>query len=320
MTEHELNRRDFVKAGAAGAAAVLLQASGGLAQPRLRVGTRPLGQTGHHVGLFSLGGQATLEKADRQDEAVAIVNRAIDLGVNYIDTAAAYGRGQSQRYIGEVMATRRREVFLASKTHDRSYDGSMRLLEESLQLLQTDHLDLWQIHRLGQADEWDRIRGPGGALRALERARAEDLVRFLGVTGHYDPVVLTQAITDFEFDTILMALNAADPHYLPFTEELLPTAHRKGMGIIAMKIPARGRLFREGGLTSMRDAMHWVLSQPVSTVIVGCDTVAQLEDNVAIAAEFRSLGPAAQARISSLTSGYAREAQFYKKGARHRTG
>ena len=321
MTEHELNRRDFVKVGAAGAASVMLSTKATFADtPGPMMPGRPLGRTGHQVRLFSLGGQATLEKAGRRDEAVALINRAIDLGVNYIDTAAAYGRGVSQTYIGEVMATRRHEVFLASKTHDRTYDGSMRLLEQSLRLLQTDRLDLWQIHRLGREEEWDRIRGSGGALKALEQSKREGLVRFLGVTGHYDPAVLTRAISEYEFDTILMALNSADPHYLPFTEELLPLATRKKMGVIAMKIPARGRLFREGGVRSMKDAMHWVLSQPVSTVIVGCDSIEQLEENVAIAAEFQPLTGAAMRRISALTAGYAKEAQFYKKGARHRSG
>ncbi|NJD11086.1 MAG: aldo/keto reductase, partial [Gemmatimonadetes bacterium] len=109
---------------------------------------RPLGSTGHRVRVFSLGGQATLEQPGRDEEALAIINRALDLGVNYLDTAAAYGRGISQRYLGEVLKTRRREVFLASKTHDRTRDGSLRLLDESLKLLQTAHLDLWQLHNV----------------------------------------------------------------------------------------------------------------------------------------------------------------------------
>ena len=130
MTDRELSRRDFVRVGAAGAASVLLSTKGMAAPgPAGGMAERPFGKTGHRVRLFSLGGQATLEKPGTHDESIAIINRAIDLGVNYIDTAAAYGRGQSQTYIGEVMATRRKEVFLASKTHDRTYDGSMRLLE-----------------------------------------------------------------------------------------------------------------------------------------------------------------------------------------------
>ncbi|NNG17105.1 MAG: aldo/keto reductase, partial [Gemmatimonadales bacterium] len=175
-------------------------------------------------------------------------------------------------------------------------------------------------HRLGRDEEWEQLRRSDGALKALEQAKREGLVRFLGVTGHYDPAVLTRAITEYEFDTILMALNCADPHYLPFTERLLPVANRKNMGVIAKKIPARGRLFREGGLRSMKDAMQWVLTQPVSTVIVGCDSIEQLEENVAIAADFEPLGGPAMRRISALTAGYAKEAQFYKKGTRHRGG
>ena len=110
------------------------------------------------------------------------------------------------------------------------------------------------------------------------------MVRFLGITGHYDPAVLLDGIGRFDFDTILMALNPADPHHLPFATDLLRTANDKQMGIVAMKIPARGRLFREGGLTSMSDAMQWVLTHPVSTVIVGCDTIEQLEEAAAWAA------------------------------------
>jgi len=317
MTDRDLSRRDFVRVGAAGAASVLLNTQGIAAPgPAGGMAERPLGKTGHRVGLFSLGGQATLEKPGTHDESIAIINRAIDLGVNYIDTAAAYGRGQSQTYIGEVMATRRKEVFLASKTHDRTYDGSMRLLEESLRLLRTDHLDTWQIHRLGTDEDLDQILAPDGALKAVEKARHEGMVRFAGVTGHFDPVPLMHAITRYDFDTILMALNASDPHYLPFATELLPLANRKGMGVIAMKIPARGRIFRSGGLTSMKDAMHWVLSQPVSTVIVGCDTVAQLEENVAIATQFQPLGTRELGQVAALTADYAKEAAFFKKGAR----
>jgi len=321
MKDRDLSRRDFVKVGAVGAASVLLtttDASAAGSPPTMA--TRPLGRTGHQVKLFSLGGQATLEKDGTRDESVAIINRAIDLGVNYLDTAAGYGNGISQTYIGEVMATRRDEVYLATKTHDRTYDGSMRLLEESLRLLQTDHLDCWQLHRLGSQEHLDAIFAPDGAIKALEQAKSEGVVRFLGITGHTEPEVLMNAMNQYDFDTVLMALNAADPHYLPFAQDLLPLANQKGMGVIGMKIPARGRIFRDGGLTSMREAMNWVLTQPVSTVIIGCDDVAQLEENVAIATEFQPLNDGQMARISSLTTEYAKEAMWYKRGARERQG
>jgi len=312
MSPHKVSRREFVAVGAAGAAAL------GLSRPPAAIPPmpeRPLGRTGHRVRLFSLGGQATLEQPGTRDESVAIISRALDLGVNYIDTAAAYGRGISQTYIGDVMATRRNEVFLATKTHDRSRDGSLRLLDDSLRRLQTDHLDLWQLHNIRTTDDLDRIFAADGAIEALRRARDDGTTRFLGITGHYDPEVLMDGLGRFDFDTILMALNAADRHHLSFIESVLPLANRQGLGVIGMKVPARGRLFREGGLTTMRDAMHYVLTLPVSTVIVGCDTVGQLEDNVALARQFSPLPPGELARIEALTAGYAADAAFFKRGA-----
>lgn len=321
MSDSNLSRRDFVKVGAAGAAGMALGGGLGTVEKESAekvpppMPERPLGRTGHNVRLFSLGGQATLERPGTEEESLAIMNRAIDLGVNYFDTAAAYGRGISQTYIGKVMKYRRDEVFLATKTHDRTRDGSLRLLEQSLEMLQTDHLDLWQLHNISRTGTLDTIFGKGGAIEALTEAREQGIVRNLGITGHADPDVLLDGINRFDFDTILMALNPADPYLRPFLESLLPAANEKGMGVIAMKLPARGRIFREGGITSMKQTMTWVLSQPVSTCIVGCDNVEQLEENVAIAAGFQPLNSAEMRRIEALTESYYADAAFFKRGA-----
>jgi aryl-alcohol dehydrogenase-like predicted oxidoreductase len=314
MNKPQISRREFVKVGTTGTAAALLLSGKSTLGGDPPMPERPLGKTGHKVRLFSLGGQGTIEKEDALEESVAIINRAIDLGVNYIDTAAAYGGGISQKYIGEVMVTRREEVFLATKTHDRTRDGSLVLLEESLSSLQTDHLDLWQLHNIASDGQLDKIFGKDGAIEALQKARDEKMVRFLGITGHYDPAVLARGLGRFDFDAILLALNPSDPHIHPFTEELLPLANEKEMGVIAMKVPARGRLFRSGGITSMTDAMTYVLSHPVSTLIVGCDTVEQLEENISIAANFKPLSNEEMARLEGLTASYAEEASFFKKG------
>jgi len=308
----DFSRRDFVKAGATGTAALILGSkTPSAAAPPMP--ERPFGRTGHNVRLFSLGGQATLEKPGTHDESIAIINRAIDLGVNYIDTAR-YGNGISQTYIGEVMKTRRKEVFLATKTRDRTRDGSLKLLEESLRTLQTDRLDLWQLHNISEIKELDQIFAKDGAIEALKKARDEKTVRFLGITGHFDPDVLIEGLNRFEFDTILMALNPSDPHHLPFQTKLLPMAVQRKMGIIAMKVPARGRLFRQGGITSMKDAMTYVLSKPVCTLIVGCDNVKQVEENVQIAKEFKPLSAEKMAQLEGLTASYAMEASFFKRG------
>jgi len=277
------------------------------------------------VRLFSLGGQASIEQPDKHDVSIAIINRAIDLGVNYIDTAAAYGRprtpdtprwelnGISQTYIGEVMASRRKEVFLASKTDDRTRDGSLKLLEQSLKLLKTDHLDLWQLHNIMRDEQVEQIFAKDGALEALLKARDQKMVRFLGITGHYDPAVLYRALERFDFDTILMALNPADRHLLPFQTDLLALANRKKMGVIGMKIPARDRLFRPDGISTMKQAMGYTLTLPISTVIIGCKTVEQLEENISIAKNFTPLPAAEMARLEGLTAGYVADASWFKK-------
>jgi hypothetical protein len=264
-----------------------------------------------------------------------LINRAIDLGVNYIDTAAAYGGPDqwSQKYIGKVIKTRRNEVFLATKTHLRTYDESMRLLESSLQQLNTDHLDLWQVHNITRTEELDKVFAADGAIHALEKARNEKIVRFLGITGHANPHVLADGLKRFKFDTILMAVNAADRHYLSFIEHLLPVALEQQLGIIGMKIPARGRIlanwtpppleeqprFERGatrpGILTMKEALEYVLSLPVSTVIIGCSNVAQVEENVAIARAFTPLPETKLAQLQAKTEEIKRQALFFRPWA-----
>jgi hypothetical protein len=279
-----------------------------------RLPTRPLGRTGHAVTLFALGGQSLLEQKGGKirDRAVALIHRALDLGVNYCDTAPLYG--PSQDYFGEVMKTRRRETFLATKTDDRGRDGSLRLLDDSLRRLHTDRIDLWQMHHVGSMDDLERAFRKGGAIEAMTKARDEKTVRFLGITGHYDPASLLEGIRRFDFDCILMALNAADRHHLPFQEDLLKTAVAKRMGIIGMKVPARGRLLERARL-SMKDCVDYVWSLPVSTVIIGCDSIAQLEQNVALARAFRPLDGARMAALEARTGDEALQCSWYKRGS-----
>lgn len=309
------SRRQFVRSllgGAAASGIASVFGPGAAFAIPAEAQTRPLGKTGHDVRLFSLGGQATLEQDGRTDEALSIINTALDLGVNYIDTAAAYGSGISERYIGRVMASRRKEVFLASKTHDRTFDGSMRLLEKSLTQLKTDHLDAWQLHNVRTDQDLQKIFADDGAIKALERARDEKMVRFLGITGHHDPFVLKTAIQRYDFDTILMALNAADRHRSSFIENLLPTAVEKQMGIIGMKVVARGKIFREGGLESMEQAMRYVLTLPVSTVIVGISNLQELEENVRIARDFVPYDDGDMRKLEDLTKPYHTDADWFK--------
>jgi aryl-alcohol dehydrogenase-like predicted oxidoreductase len=297
--------------------------------------TRNLGKTGYKVGIFSLGGQAALEKANNFDVAVPIIERALDLGVNYVDTSSIYGGPErwSEQYYGQVMKRRRSEAFVATKTKERTREGSLRMIEKSLKLMNTDHVDLWQLHDVGLPEDVDAIFAKGGAMEALIEMQDQKVVRFLGVTGHYRPDALIDTINRHPFDTILLALNAADSHIYSFSDALLPLAVEKQMGIIGMKVPARGRLLSnwtppplevqqhswEGsaiatrsGVINMREAMYFTLTHPVSTVIIGCDSIAQLEENVHLASNFTPLSASQMASINELAAPVAKQSLFFR--------
>jgi predicted aldo/keto reductase-like oxidoreductase len=242
---------------------------------------RPLGRTGRDVTIFGLGGEGILRTHGRMAEAVRVIHCALDTGVTYCDTAPAYA--SSQDYYGAALGERHGDVFLASKTHDRTRDGSLRLLDDSLRRLRTEYLDLWQLHDLRTSHDLDRIFAKGGALEALVQAREEGRVRHLGLTGHHDPAILLEALRRFDFDAILMALNAADVHRLSFARTVLPEAARRGMGIIGMKVCGGGTLVGPGGLTAA-EAMGYVLSlRGVSTVVIGCATPSEVEEDARVA-------------------------------------
>jgi uncharacterized protein len=350
MEKIRQDRRAFLKGSTAAAAALAGSALTGAALPALAdtgrplpnnprtqdaMPTRNLGRTGYKVGVFSLGGQAALEKASNADVAVPIINRALDLGVNYIDTSSIYGGPLrwSEQYVGAVMKTRRNEAFLATKTKERTREGSMRMIDKSLQLLQTDHVDLWQLHDIGTMKDINAIFAPGGAMEALVEMQRQGVVRYLGVTGHYRPDALVEALNRHPFDCILMALNAADPHHYSFQEQLLPLAVEKQMGIIGMKIPGRGRILSswnpppleqqkhswEGmvlaptpGTLTMKEAIGYTLSRPVSTVIIGCDSIAQLEENVAIARDFTPFNEQQLAALAAKAEPVSKPSLFFR--------
>jgi len=340
------NRREFLKASGAITAGLVAQAAlpaSGIALPALpsnpatpnAMPTRNLGKTGYRVSIFSLGGQAALERADNEAAAVPLIEKALDLSVNYIDTSSIYGGPErwSEQYVGKVMKHRRSEAFLASKTRERTKTASMQMLEKSLKLLNTDHLDLWQLHDIGSSNEVEQIFAKGGAMEALLEAREQKMVRFLGITGHFRPEPLIECIHRYPFDAILMSVNAADPHHFSFSDQLLPLAVEKQMGIIGMKVPARGRILSswtpppmeqqkhswEGmvlaptpGTLDMRQAMYYALSLPISTVIIGCDSVAQLEHNVQLAREFTPFNEKQMASLVQKAEPVSKQALFFR--------
>ncbi|MFI5457656.1 MAG: aldo/keto reductase [Isosphaerales bacterium] len=286
---------------------------GGTEVPDPPIPRRSLGQTGSYVTQFALGGEGVLRTHGRMAEAVAVIHRALDQGVNYCDTAPAYAG--SLDYYGAALCERRRQVFLASKTHDRTRDGSLRLLDESLERLRTDHLDLWQLHDLRTSSDLKAIFSRGGALEALLQAREEGRVRFLGLTGHHDPAILLEAMRRFDFDTVLVALNAADTHRLSFVRTVLLEAGRRGMGVIGMKVYAAGALLHGGSIPlTPGEAMGYVLSLAgVSTVIIGCSSPAEVDENARIARTFQPFDEPAMRGLEERTHARAGVFTAYKK-------
>jgi uncharacterized protein len=246
---------------------------------------RVFGKTGERLTIIGqAGGRFPMCTFD---DAKAITMRAYELGVNYFDTARIYWNGRSEEVYGAVLPPFRKEIFLTTKSPERSRKGAEGDLEASLRALKTDHVDLWQIHQVSEMEEVHQIFAPGGAIEAFEAAKRAGKCRFIGFTGHHDPEVHLAMLKNYaNYDTILMPLNPADPSYLSFEEKVLPVAVERGMGIQAMKSTANAKLLQ--GL-HLKDCISYVLSLPVHCLALGCTTTGQIEDDVRIAQQFKPL-------------------------------
>lgn len=246
---------------------------------------RLFGQTGRSFPLLSFGAQRIVDEHNcTEDEAIRIVNRAIDEGITYFDTAPSYSAGQSEERLGKALQSRRPDVWIATKTHDRTRDGSLRLLEASLKRLQTDYVDEWRLHNIMTVEQLDQCFAKGGALEALLEAREQGIVKKLSISGHTNPQVQLAAIDRFPFDSALVALSAADHFIYSFAHEFVPKANEKGVAVIGMKVFALGKL-----APWYEQALRYTLSLPISTAIVGMESMEQLERNLAVAKSFKPM-------------------------------
>ena len=258
---------------------------------------RILGKTGVEVSVLVLGGVAGMGmKPTNEFNPADLANAAIDEGITYLDTAPGYSNGQSELNYGVVMAKRRNDVFLASKTLSRTYDGTMREVEESLKRLQTDHYDLFQVHSVLEKEDVSLWSKPDGMMKAFYKLRDEKVTRFIGVTGHESADAMNRAIDMYDFDTILTTFNPV-PRRLPFRESVLQNAIKKNMGIIAMKVmgggggalakvnPAKninGNWYWDETVhqAEVSDLIRYVLGLPVSCANIGMKSIKELEVNV----------------------------------------
>ncbi len=276
----------------------------------MKIPLRILGGTGVKVTCIGLGGEGILRTFNQDREAYALINRALDMGINYFESARAYAGSES--YYGKSLKERRKEIFLTSKSHARDKRGALAHLQETLKNMHTDHLDLWQVHDMRTENDMREVFGPRGAIEAFLHAREKGMIRFIGITGHHDPEILRKCIELTDFDTVLMPVNPAETHYKSFIETVLPVAEKKNMGIIAMKVYFRGFAARIPWYKSMEPFLHFSLSHPVSTAVIGCDTLEQLEENVMFASHFMPMSEEHMKKLSGDIRPFARKLMYYK--------
>ncbi len=318
-----MKRRQFIKTMAAvGMAGIDIGAVGEERIPRTKyqvkqaLPRRPLGKTGEEVTIFALGGVIGMQQPPSQDlDPVAMAERALDLGVTYFDTAPSYNDGQSETNFGKALARRRSEIFLTTKTQDRTYDGAMRSVEESLKRLQTDYVDLLQVHGMHLADEPEKWGKPDGVLTAFRKLRDQKVTRFIGITGHEDAGILGRAIEMYDFDTLLTTLNPVSRRRL-YRDVLLPAANRKKMGVIAMKVMGGGNGCLASGnpfktriqpfhdetshQVEAKSLIRYTLGLPISVAVIGVATIEQLEENIRVVRETEPMTAAEQRELEGL--------------------
>jgi uncharacterized protein len=288
-------RRSFVKGGAAAVTASFMigrgTAASGNSQAASTEGVpqRPLGKTGALVSCLGVGGYH-LGSIKEEREAMELVARALDAGVNFFDNCWEYHDGVSEERLGVALKGKRDKAFVMTKvcTHGRDKDVAMKQLEESLRRLQTDHLDLWQIHEVVYYNDPDLVFAANGAAEALLAAKKQGKVRFIGFTGHKNPAIHLKMLShDFPFDTVQMPLNALDATFRSFEQQVLPEAKKRGIAVLGMKsLGGSGEIAVNGAVTA-EEGLRYAMSLPVATTISGMDSLVVLEQNLRVARGFQ---------------------------------
>jgi len=292
-----VSRREFLETsglavGAVAAMPALPHALPADATAKTKLPHRTLGRTGASVSILAMGcGSRFLMYP--ADQATAVLEKAVGLGIDYLDTAEAYGDGESETRLGRFLATRRKDVFLATKipTRSRTRDAALKEVEASLKRLQTDHLDLLHLHSLGDDADLAKIEAPDGAIKALYELRDQKVTRFIGMTSHTDGAVMAKAVERNDLDCVQMAMNPARASR--FEELALPAANKKNLGVILMKVTGQEKLLADGGADTA-SLLRYAWSLPITAAVCGMPKLEFLEANVATARAFSSPLPPAE--------------------------
>jgi len=282
---------------------------------------RPLGRTGVQVTAIALGGYH-LGKIKDDDQSIRLIQQAVDEGITFMDNAWEYHDGRSEELMGKALVGRREQVFLMTKvcTHGRDRHEAMKQLEDSLRRLQTDYLDLWQVHELAYDNDPELHFAAGGVMEAVEQAKREGKVRFVGFTGHKSPEIHLKMLSyDYPFDTCQLPLNCCDGTFRSFEQQVLPELARRGIAALAMKSMGGGGDMVKAALVTAEEALRYALSLPVASVVSGIDSVEVLQQNLKVARGFTPLSEAEMQALRERCAPLAADGRFelYKVSAKH---
>jgi uncharacterized protein len=315
MESNRIDRRGFLKTSAivTGAAAAhrYLHAEGAGAG----IPTRALGRTGEHVSSIGLGGYHIGQAKLSDDAAVQLIRQAVDRGITFLDNCWDYNDGTSEVRMGKALAGGyRNKVFLMTKIDGRTKQSCAQQIDESLQRLQTDHVDLMQFHEVIRLEDPDRIFGENGAMEAMLEAKKAGKVRFIGFTGHKDPYVHLRMLEtarqhSFHFDTVQMPLNVMDAHFRSFTHEVLPVLTREGIAPLGMKCFGDSFILKSNTVKPM-ECLHYCLNLPIAVQITGIDNQQVLDQAIEAANSFKPMTDVEVAGILERTKPAALEGKF----------
>ena len=274
---------------------------------------RKFGSTQHEVTRTGLGGEGILRTHGRIREAREVIQQAIDQGINYFDSARVYA--DSELYYGNIWKAHpdmRTRIFQASKSASRDKTQALNDLEQTLDRLHTDYLDLWQIHDVRTPQDLTRIAAPGGALEAFLEAKSSGKTRYIGVTGHHDPKILTQAVSSWPVDAVMMPVNPVEGVLGGFLTETLPMARKKGLAIIGMKVLGAAHYLLPRTEITAEILMRYALSFDIDVAIVGCSTPAEVKTLAAAGAAPKLLTEKDQQFLLSIFKPIARRLAYYR--------
>jgi predicted aldo/keto reductase-like oxidoreductase len=315
MNTNAPNRREFIQASAAGAAAVALA---GAAEPaRTNAGgipLRPLGKTGEMVSLLCLGGHSsTNPKKLSEKESLKLIQRAVDEGITFMDNCWDYHDGGAEEWMGKALAEggRRDKTFLMTKVCGRTARDATANLEDSLRRLKTDRIDLWQFHEMVYDNDPDWVFAEDGAIHAGLKALKDGKIRYLGFTGHKDPLIHLKMLgKPFDWAAVQMPLNVMDVHYRSFQKNVLPVLLQRNIGVLAMKsLGGNGSIVSKAAIP-VEDALRYVLSLPISTLVTGIDSEKVLDQNLKIVRDPTPMTPDQRLAIEQKTYAVAGDGRY----------